>query len=160
MQLNKVTLFNSFDFCYLQHKNTIILNLKKTILNIKKQLILFNLLTKKFYYPIIICTNYIYNPINFINTNLPVNFLIYLKNIKLTNMYYTKFSNFNAFTLNDNFIVCLTRFIKPIKIMLPIISSQIQLTDYIINIKPYNFLANYFYLKCFILTINNKFLCK
>ena len=161
IQLTNVTIFSSFNYCYMQHGNNVILNLNKTLLGLKKQLSLFNLLSKIQHYPIIVCSNFIYNPINFVNKRLPLNFLISNKNnLTLTNNYNNNFVNFNTFTLSDNFVVCLSSFNQPFKLLVPIISTQIQLTDYIINLKSYNFLASYFYLRCLIIVMNYKYLWK
>lgn len=119
-------LFNNFNFCYLQHKNTIILNLKKTLMLINKQLNLLNLLTKKFYYPILLSSNYVYNTICYVNHKLPINFITEIKNNNLTNNYFCNLANLNLYNFNNNFIISLIGFTKPISVLLPVIGLQIK----------------------------------
>lgn len=119
-------LFNNFNFCYLQHKNIIILNLKKTLVLINKQLNLLNLLTKRFNYPILLSSNYVYNSICYINSRLPINFITEIKNNNLTNNYFSNLSSLNLYNFNSNFIISLVSFTKPINILLPVIGLQIK----------------------------------
>lgn len=160
MQIKNYSLFNSFNYCYIQHNNKIILNLKKTILDLNKQLNLFVTLTKKYFFPIIICSNFIYNPLSYNNYLLPINFLTQIKKNNLTNNFIKKYTDLSILDFSNNFIIALTNYSKPIKMLIPIISYQVKFSDYLINAKPYNFLVNYFYLKCILYTINNLYLCK